>query len=199
MECLLRFTSYFVLLFIILYSMLLKGLKMVASVLWRSEVLRVGPWLRPKTYRVSDQGTTLRASDLHNAQAAIFNPFTLLVLFHTEANKTPFLYQNHGVIQYYFVFFMWTLWKYTIVRIGCFRKKNMVYIRSGFLNLINGARRKGVFRIEQQQAYDIFIMYLGAKTIHTSRSIDHCIGWIDNMRWWFTPWEAVSQLNRETR
>ena len=123
MECPLRFTSYFVLLFIILYSMLWKGLRMVASVLWRSEVLRVGPWLRPKTYRVSDQGTTLRASDLHNAQAAIFNPFTLLVLFHTEANKTPFLYQNRGVIQYYFVFCMWTLCKYTIVRRGCFRKE----------------------------------------------------------------------------
>ena len=64
---------------IILYSMLLKGLRMVARALWRSEALRVVPWLRPCTYgscRVSDQGTTLRASDLHNARATILNPFS---------------------------------------------------------------------------------------------------------------------------
>ena len=29
--------------------------------------------------RVSDQGTTLRASDLHNARADILNPFNLLL------------------------------------------------------------------------------------------------------------------------
>ena len=29
--------------------------------------------------RVSDQGTTLRASDLHNARATILNPFSLLL------------------------------------------------------------------------------------------------------------------------
>ena len=37
---------------------------MVARALWRSEALRV-----------SDQGTTLRASYLHNAGATILNPF----------------------------------------------------------------------------------------------------------------------------
>ena len=46
---------------------------MVVRALWRSEALRVVPWLRPCT--VSDQGTTLRASDLHNARATILNPF----------------------------------------------------------------------------------------------------------------------------
>ena len=35
--------------FIILYSMLEKGLRMVARALWRSETLRVVPWLRPCT------------------------------------------------------------------------------------------------------------------------------------------------------
>ena len=52
---------------------------MVARALWRSEALRVVPWLRPAlaygSCRVSDQGTTLRASDLHNARATILNPF----------------------------------------------------------------------------------------------------------------------------
>ena len=52
---------------------------MVARALWKSEALRVVPWLRPAlangSCRVSDQGTTLRASDLHNARATILNPF----------------------------------------------------------------------------------------------------------------------------
>ena len=52
---------------------------MVARALWRSEALRVVPWLRPAlaygSCRVSDQGTTLRASDLHNARATILDPF----------------------------------------------------------------------------------------------------------------------------
>ena len=90
---------------------------MVARALWRSEALRVVPWLRPCTrlrlvltkngggdhkrrlsrvhyivqctvynarwrnnalQRVSDQGPTLRASDLHNARANILNPFNSL-------------------------------------------------------------------------------------------------------------------------
>ena len=45
---------------------------MVARALQGSEALRVVPWLRAG---FSDQGTTLRASDLHNARATIFNPF----------------------------------------------------------------------------------------------------------------------------
>ena len=65
---------------------------MVARALWRSEARRVVPWsetLHSPTARrrvqdparavgecrVSDQGTTLRASDLHNARATILNPF----------------------------------------------------------------------------------------------------------------------------
>ena len=52
---------------------------MVARALWRSEALRVVPWLRPCTRLVSDQGTTLRASDLHNARATILNPFISLL------------------------------------------------------------------------------------------------------------------------
>ena len=39
---------------------------MVARALWRSAY---------GSCRVSDQGTTLRASDLHNARATILNPF----------------------------------------------------------------------------------------------------------------------------
>ena len=58
---------------------LLKGLRMVASALWRSEARRVVPWLSPCTSRRRvqgrSQGTTLSASDLHNALATILNPF----------------------------------------------------------------------------------------------------------------------------
>ena len=36
------------------------------------------PALAYGSCRVSDQGTTLRASDLHNARATILNPFTLI-------------------------------------------------------------------------------------------------------------------------
>ena len=61
---------------------------MVARALWRSEALRVVPWLRPCTRlrlaygscKVSDQGTTLRASDLHNARATILNHFNNVAL-----------------------------------------------------------------------------------------------------------------------
>ena len=54
---------------------------MVARALWRSEALRVVPWLRPYgSCRVSDQGTTLRASDLHNARATILNPFIIFFM-----------------------------------------------------------------------------------------------------------------------
>ena len=35
--------------------------------------------------RVSDQGTTLRASDLHNARATILNPFNNINRYRTEA------------------------------------------------------------------------------------------------------------------
>ena len=46
------------------------------------------PALAYGSCRVSDQGTTLRASDLHNARATILNPFNnmnYLVLIHYEA------------------------------------------------------------------------------------------------------------------
>ena len=33
---------------------------------------------------VSDQGTTLRASDLHNARATILNPFNMMTILHLE-------------------------------------------------------------------------------------------------------------------
>ena len=51
------------------------GSRMVARAMWMSEVyvLRVVPWLRP--CRVFDQGTTVRASDRHNARTTIVNPF----------------------------------------------------------------------------------------------------------------------------
>ena len=55
---------------------LLKGLRMVARALWRSEARRVVPWSETRR-RVQgrSQGTTLSASDLHNARATILNPF----------------------------------------------------------------------------------------------------------------------------
>ena len=53
---------------------------MVARALWRSEALirlclGYVPALAYGSCRVSDQGTTLHASDLHNARATILNPF----------------------------------------------------------------------------------------------------------------------------
>ena len=57
---------------------------MVAPALWRSGALKVVPWLRLAygSSRVFDQGTTLRASDLHNARATSLNP--------VSENKAPF-------------------------------------------------------------------------------------------------------------
>ena len=49
---------------------MLKGLRMVARALWRSEARRVVPWSEGRS-----QGTTLSTSDLHNARATILNPF----------------------------------------------------------------------------------------------------------------------------
>ena len=58
---------------------LLKGLRMVARALWKSEARRVVPWSETCTSRRRvqgrSQGTTLSASDLHNARATILNPF----------------------------------------------------------------------------------------------------------------------------
>ena len=58
---------------------LLKGLRMVARALWRSEARRVVTWSETCTSRRRvqgrSQGTTLSASDLHNARATILNPF----------------------------------------------------------------------------------------------------------------------------
>ena len=56
--------------FVILYFTLYKGLRMVAWALWRSEALRVVPWLRPCQRIV--RGLRPRHSpaclpDLHNA------------------------------------------------------------------------------------------------------------------------------------
>ena len=52
---------------------------MVARALWRSEARRVCLGRRPCTSRRRvqgrSQGTTLSASDLHNARATILNPF----------------------------------------------------------------------------------------------------------------------------
>ena len=57
---------------------------MVARALWRSRHLGLFlgyvPALAYGSSRVSDQGTTLRASDLHNARATILNPFNKMVL-----------------------------------------------------------------------------------------------------------------------
>ena len=47
---------------------------MVARALWRSEARRVVPWSETWVQGRS-QGTTLSASDLHNARATILNPF----------------------------------------------------------------------------------------------------------------------------
>ena len=54
---------------------------MVALALWRSEdlgfCLGYVPALAEGSCRVSDQGTALRASDLHNESATILNPFNI--------------------------------------------------------------------------------------------------------------------------
>ena len=55
---------------------------MVARALWRSEAVRVVPWLRPGTRLRLDQGTTMSASDLPNARETIFNHFIELLILH---------------------------------------------------------------------------------------------------------------------
>ena len=52
---------------------------MVARVLWKSGALRVMPWLHPCTHQLLVQGTTVRASDLHNTRATILNPFSKIL------------------------------------------------------------------------------------------------------------------------
>ena len=47
---------------------------MVARALWRSEARRVVPWSET-LHEGRSQGTSLSASDLHNARATILNPF----------------------------------------------------------------------------------------------------------------------------
>ena len=58
---------------------MLKGLRMVAHALWRSEACRLCLGRRPCTshrrVQGSSQGTTLSVSDLHNAPATILNLF----------------------------------------------------------------------------------------------------------------------------
>ena len=56
----------------------IKGLRIVTCAFWRSEALRFVPRIRPCTRlrpKVSDQGTTVCASDLHNARETILNLF----------------------------------------------------------------------------------------------------------------------------
>ena len=57
----------------------LKGLRTVARALWRIEARRVVPWSKTlhelRLVQGRSQGTTLSASDLHNARATIHNPF----------------------------------------------------------------------------------------------------------------------------
>ena len=48
---------------------------MVARALWRSEARRVVPWSETLRVQGGSQGTTLSASDLHNARATILDPF----------------------------------------------------------------------------------------------------------------------------
>ena len=71
---------------------------MVVRALWRSEALRVVPWLRPCTrlrlVQVSDQGTTLRASDLHNARPTILNPLNNRYFVIYAAMKYATFYWN---------------------------------------------------------------------------------------------------------
>ena len=61
-----------------------------------ARALRVVPWLRPCTrlrlVQVSDQGTTLRASDIHNARATILNPFSICHLLLVSLTTPTFAY-----------------------------------------------------------------------------------------------------------
>ena len=71
-------------------SGLLKGLRMVASALWRSEARRVVPWLRPCTSRRRSQGPFITWA-LSKWQKMIKNnefwPKVMMLLF--SANFTP--------------------------------------------------------------------------------------------------------------
>ena len=55
----------------------IKGLRMVARALWRSEARRVVHWSETSRRRMQgrSQGTTLSASGLHSARAIVLNPF----------------------------------------------------------------------------------------------------------------------------
>ena len=71
----------------------IKGLRMVARPLWRSEAHRVVTWSETCTSGRRVQGrsqdTTLSASDLHNALATILNPF-----YHMEYKINKKIRQN---------------------------------------------------------------------------------------------------------
>ena len=75
---------------------MLKGLKMVACELWRSEARRVLPLSKTLYERVQgrSQGITLSASDLYNVQADILNPF-----YNMDQKVTKKLRQNKTWIE----------------------------------------------------------------------------------------------------
>ena len=95
LECPLRFTPYFVLFSQLFYIPCYKRDQEWLPVHCgdqRHAGLCLGyvPALAYGSCRVSDQGTTLRASDLHNARATILNPFNITPLhiyFHVTITK----------------------------------------------------------------------------------------------------------------
>ena len=84
------------------------------------------PALAYGSCRVSDQGTTLRASDLHNARATILNPFSSDLTSHFEAETKwqPFCrwnFQIHFFLMKIVVFrfkFNWSLFLRVLLTIG---------------------------------------------------------------------------------
>ena len=79
----------------LLFSVSGKGLRMIVRASWRSEVRRVGrrPCKSRRRMQRRSEGTSLIASDLHNARATILNPFRNIecrMIKEIGRNKTSF-------------------------------------------------------------------------------------------------------------
>ena len=86
------------------------------------------PALAYGSCRVSDQGTTLRASDLHNARATILNPFNTKVAIFVRAKYWclywPKVVQSQGFIK--FAYF--TLWRLSTLLYGQRTRRGSCFI-----------------------------------------------------------------------
>ena len=83
--------------------------------------------------RVSDQGTTLRASDLHNARATILNPLNTsrrqgqALQFCTESPSSHvYCFLSYGVIEMYYWLPQWYLWYHQARRCYYFLNRDLL-------------------------------------------------------------------------